>query len=337
MKVVLCVEPGKLAMENWPAPEAGEGEILIRIRRVGLCGTDYHIFAGHHPFLEYPRIMGHELSGNVVNPPVGSSLKDGELVIVNPYIACGKCIACRKNKPNCCTHINVLGVHGHGGMCEYIAVPEIAIYPAGKLSPDQAAMVEFLSVGAHAVRRGRVQKEDRVLVVGVGPIGLGTALFSRITGATVTVMDTNSARVLKAQNTFGFDQAVQVGENEDDYLSSVTGGEYFDYVFDATGNAKAIEDGFKYVAHGGTYVLVSVVKEDISFTDAEFHKREMSLLGSRNAAKEDFENVIKQIESGVIDTKLLHTHQCQLTELPSKMPQWMKEPDQVIKAIAVID
>ena len=337
MKAVLCVEPGRLEVKDWPEPEVGEGEVLVRISRIGLCGTDYHIYSGNQPFLEYPRIMGHELSGNVVNPPSGSGFDDGDLVIINPYFACGKCVACRKDKPNCCTDISVMGVHDHGGMCEYVSVPQSAIYPAGNLSPDQAAMVEFLSIGAHAVRRGRVQAKDRVLVVGMGPIGLGAALIARIAGASVTVMDANRARVNKARDVFGFEQAVCVGDDVADYLSSVTDGEFFDLVYDATGNAKAMEAGFRYVAHGGTYVLVSVVKDDITFADPEFHKREMSLVGSRNATRQDFEHVITNIESGAIDTSLLHTHQCELTELSSKLPQWMNEPDQVIKAIAVVE
>jgi 2-desacetyl-2-hydroxyethyl bacteriochlorophyllide A dehydrogenase len=301
-----------------------------------LCGTDFHIYGGKHPFLEYPRIMGHELSGEVASAPIDSAFKAGDAVIVNPYLPCGTCVACRQGKPNCCVDVSVLGVHDHGGMCEYLAVPENALYPAGKLTPDQGAMVEFLSIGAHAVRRGRVTAGQRALVVGVGPIGLGAALIARLEGADVTVLDGNAARIEKAKSEFGFDKAVCLSEHTREELSAFTDDEFYDVVFDATGNAKAMEAGFELVAHGGTYVLVSVVKDTISFADPEFHKREMSLVGSRNATREDFEYVISKIESGDLPTDKLHTHSCTLTELPQKLPEWSASPDEVIKAIAEI-
>jgi 2-desacetyl-2-hydroxyethyl bacteriochlorophyllide A dehydrogenase len=251
-------------------------------------------------------------------------------------VFCQSCVACRQGKPNCCVNISVLGVHDHGGMCEFIVVPELALYPAGNLTPDQGAMVEFLSVGAHAVKRGNVESGQRVLVVGVGPIGLGVALISRLEGAEVTVVDANNARVDKARDQFDFDRAVYLSESTRDELAALTDGEFFDVVFDATGNAKAIEAGFDLVAHGGNYVLVSVVKDDITFADPDFHKREMTLIGSRNAKREDFEYVIARIESGDLPTDKLHTHSCSLTELPQQLPAWSESPDEVIKAIAKI-
>jgi 2-desacetyl-2-hydroxyethyl bacteriochlorophyllide A dehydrogenase len=272
----------------------------------------------------------------VASAPPDSKFKKGDAVIVNPYIPCQNCVACRQGKPNCCVDIKVLGVHDHGGMCEYLVVPELALYPAGNLTPDQGAMVEFLSVGAHAVRRGNVSQGQRVLVVGIGPIGLGVALISRLEGAEVTVLDANASRIEKTRSQFGFERAVQLSETTRSELSALTDGEFYDVVIDATGNARAIEAGFEYVAHGGTYVLVSVVKDTISFADPEFHKREMSLIGSRNATREDFEYVISRIESGELPTDKLHTHSCSLTDLPQQLPRWSENPDEVIKAIAEV-
>jgi 2-desacetyl-2-hydroxyethyl bacteriochlorophyllide A dehydrogenase len=310
--------------------------VMLKVQRVGLCGTDFHIYGGKHPFLEYPRIMGHELSGEVAAVHEGSSFSKGDAVIVNPYLPCGECVACRRGKFNCCANITVLGVHDHGGMCEFMVVPELALYPAGNLTADQGAMVEFLAVGAHAVRRAAVEAGQRVLVVGIGPIGLGAALIARLEGAEVAVLDANEARVRKARDDFGFTRAVVVGAEAKDALAGFTNDEFFDVVIDATGNAKAIEAGFELVAHGGAYVLVSVVKDNITFSDPEFHKREMTLLGSRNATREDFEYVIARIESGELPTDKLHTHSCSLGELPDRLPEWSQSPDQVIKAIAEI-
>ena len=170
-----CVEPGTFALQERAKPrEAPEGHRLVDIAAIGICGTDYHIFEGKHPFLNYPRVIGHELSGHLADGPDA-----GRLVVVNPYLSCGTCRACRRGKPNCCSDIAVLGVHADGGMCARIVVPEQNLYPAEGLTPEQAAMVEFLAIGAHAVARSGCGAGDRVMVTGAGPIGLGTALFAR--------------------------------------------------------------------------------------------------------------------------------------------------------------
>ena len=182
MKTVICVEPGKLEFVERPEPAApAAGFATVDIKHVGICGTDYHIFEGKHPFLEYPRVMGHELSGVVSAVGEGVALRVGTPVVINPYIACGHCVACRKNKPNCCTAVRVLGVHTDGGMAEKIVMPAGNLYPAEGLSLRDAAMVEFLAIGAHAVRRAQPEG-GRALVVGIGPIGLGGAIFARIAG-----------------------------------------------------------------------------------------------------------------------------------------------------------
>ena len=175
-----------------------------------------------------------------------------------------------------------------------------------------------------------------MLVVGVGPIGLGTALIARLEGAEVTVVDASVARVDKARDLFGFDNAFRTSDQLAGQLSDLTDGEFYDAVFDATGNAQAIEAGFHFVAHGGRYVLVSVVKHDITFSDPEFHKREMSLFGSRNATRQDFAYVVRNIENGNIPTEKLHTHSCTLEQLPEQIPKWIANQDEVIKAIAEI-
>jgi 2-desacetyl-2-hydroxyethyl bacteriochlorophyllide A dehydrogenase len=323
-------------MAERPLPVRNPGEVLIRIRRIGLCGTDYHIFAGNQPFLSYPRVMGHELAGEVAEVDPGSAFAPGDLVTVNPYLACGTCIACRKDKPNCCVSIRVLGVHTDGGMCEYLAVPERAVIAAGTLTADQAAMVEFLSVGAHAVQRGEVQNGDRVLVVGAGPIGVAVALFAALDGAAVTLADTSRQRLDYARDAIGIADVVPVDQDFEAALAARTDGEFFDLVFDATGNSRAMEKGFAYVAHGGSYVLVSVVKQDITFADPEFHKREMRLIGSRNATNADFRAVIAAIEQGRIPTGAIMTHAFPLAEAPDQIPDLINDQGSVLKAIVTL-
>ncbi len=325
-----CVEPGKFALEGRPKPvSAPEGWVLVDIAAAGLCGTDYHILEGKHPYLNYPRVIGHELSGFITEDAAG--WRAGDLVVINPYVSCGSCRACERGKPNCCTSIEVLGVHRDGGLCARIAVPATNLYAAEGLRPEQAAMVEFLAIGAHAVSRSGIAKGDRVLVTGAGPIGLGTALFARLEGAEVHLMDLSPARLEQARRLFDFEHLHIAGEPilEGDLSDG------FDLIFDATGNAKAIEAGFPLLAHGSSYVLVSVVKDQITFEDAEFHKRETRIIGSRNALKSDFERVMTAIAAGDIDTEALLSERIALADLPERFPLLAKERDELIKAVVM--
>jgi 2-desacetyl-2-hydroxyethyl bacteriochlorophyllide A dehydrogenase len=322
-----CVAPGQFALTAAAKPmTAPEGWVLVDIAVAGLCGTDYHIYEGKHPYLNYPRVIGHELSGRIAVSS-GGWVK-GTLVVINPYISCGVCRACLRGKPNCCTDIQVLGVHRDGGICARIAMPVGNLYAAEGLTPEAAAMVEFLAIGAHAVRRGEVASGDRVLVTGAGPIGLGAALFARLRGAEVHILDTTPERLAKAGQ-FGFANlhAALKGEMP----------EGFDVVFDATGHAKAMEAGFAHVAHGGSYVLISVVNERISFSDPEFHKREARLLGSRNATAEDFETVMAALRSGAISSEALLSERIALTDLPLRLPQLAGDRGRLIKAVVMLE
>ena len=332
MKAIVCEEPHKLSVGTRQPPAAAPGEVLIRIRRVGLCGTDYRIFSGEHPYLQYPRVMGHELAG-VVESSSDPSLKPGQIVTVNPYLACGHCIACRKGKPNCCVAIKVLGVHTDGGMCELLAVPQSAIIDASGLTLEQAAMVEFLSIGAHAVSRARLSPRSRVLVVGVGPIGVAAALFAQLDDAQVTVVDLRTSRLEYARDRLGLHPAIGPSEAVRAELGKRTDGEMFDCVFDATGNVRAMRSGLDYVGHGGTYVLASVVNEEIAFPDPEFHKRETTLLASRNALSADFERVVSSIKGGLIPTDALLTHTFPAFETPRRVPELIANADSVLKAM----
>lgn len=334
MKAVVCRSPGDLVLEDRPAPDAPpSGWALVAVSHVGICGTDFHIFEGKHPFLAYPRIMGHEVSGTVIATGEGVELTIGEPVIINPYLACGKCIACRQGKPNCCVRIEVLGVHRDGAMGEQILVPAQNLYPANGLSLADAAAVEFLAIGAHAVRRAQAVSGARALVIGAGPIGLGTALFARIAGLDVTLLDMSSERLGFAASELGFSTLDASQGSAADLVREATGGEGFDAVFDATGNTASVQSAFAHVAHGGTLVLVSVVKDDITFSDPEFHKREMTLIGSRNALRADFDHVAASIRNGAVPLAKLVTHRTTLSDTPRDLARWAHEKSGLIKAV----
>jgi 2-desacetyl-2-hydroxyethyl bacteriochlorophyllide A dehydrogenase len=269
----------------------------------------------------------------VVSAPEGSGLAAGDPVYVLPYFSCGDCGACRKGRPNCCQFLEVLGVHRDGALAQQLCVPRKFVFPAHGISLDQAAMIEFLAIGAHAVRRADVKAGQRVLVSGSGPIGIACALFSKLRGGEVAVVDSRRERLEVCRQHLAIDHVLELSDGLRATLEAITGGDMFDVVFDATGNPQAMEDGFRLVAHGGTYVLVSVVNADIRFSDPEFHKREMTLMGSRNATAEDFEYVLECLRAGKIPTADLATHRTSIRDFPETLSRWMKPDAGVIKAL----
>jgi 2-desacetyl-2-hydroxyethyl bacteriochlorophyllide A dehydrogenase len=337
MQTLVCAEPGRLVIEDRPVPEPAAGEVLVRVLRIGICGTDYHIYQGDQPFLSYPRVMGHELAVEVVANDTGHGPPPGQLCVVNPYLSCGHCHACRRGKPNCCMNIAVLGVHRDGGMTGFLSLPPQNLIAGEGLTPDQCAMVEFLAIGAHAVRRASLGADDRALVVGAGPIGLGVALFAGLSGAEVTVVDREPDRLEAASRLCKPAGVVLAGDTVDQALGEITQGVGFDAVFDATGSRQAIEHGFRYAAHGGRYVLVSVVKGEVSFTDAEFHRKELTVLGSRNATAEDFQRVIDAIRAGKAASAAWLTHRTTLGQAVDELPRWAHEKSGLIKAVIAAD
>ena len=337
MRALVCREPGRLELEDRPEPVPAPGEVLVQIRRVGICGTDFHIFEGSHPFLQYPRVMGHELSAEVLEAPPASGLKPGRPVIVNPYLSCGTCHACGQGKPNCCMNIAVLGVHRDGGMCERLSLPAGNLYPADDLTLDQAASIEFLAIGAHGVRRAGASAAMRTLVIGVGPIGLGAAIFASIAGSVVWMMDCDAERLIAGAGLLRGAGAIIADDSARDAVFAATGGNGFDVVIDATGNRFSMENSFRYVAHGGTYLLLGVVRDDIAFSNSEFHKREMTLKASRNAVKEDFDAVRAAIALGKVPVSDLITHRSTLDGAVTDLPHWTMAKQGLIKALISID
>ncbi len=332
MRAISCPEPGRLVLVEVAPPELQPGWVRVAIRHIGICGTDYHIFEGTHPFLEYPRIMGHELSG-VVADPNGSAFAAGDPVVINPYLNCGHCPACNDGKFNCCETLKVIGVHSDGGMTEEITIPAGNLYPATGLSLRDAAMVEFLSIGAHAVRRAEIKPGDRALVVGSGPIGLGVAFFAKIAGAEVTVIDAAPDKI-EATRALGF-RTFGPAELEGEAFNAVkrTG---FDSVFDATGSIRAMNASLFHVRSGGSYTLVGVIKGDLVWPDAEVHRRELTIRASRNATKQDFDHVLASIRSGAVPTDRLATHATTLDRVVEDMPVWTHSREGLIKAIITV-
>jgi len=336
MKGIVCEEIGAFRMsKDLPEPELMEGHAIVGIRRIGICGTDYHAFKGNQPFFHYPRILGHELSGVIER--VGKNkegLAPGDQVAIIPYMHCGECIACRSAKTNCCTDMKVLGVHIDGGMRERIMVPVTHLLKANGLSLDEAAIVEPLAIGAHAVRRAEISADDTVLVIGSGPIGLGVMAFAKYAGARVIAMDINEERLAFCKTWAKADRTINALDADvKQRLSDLTDGQFPVAVFDATGNAASMTRSFEWVAHGGKLVFVGLVKGDIAFSDPEFHKRELTLMGSRNATIVDFYHVMDALGNHALDISQYITHRSSFDAMIESFDTWLNPESKVIKAI----
>jgi len=335
MRSLVCREPDVFEMKQTAAPTPKEGEALIQVLAVGVCGTDYHAFRGHQPYFAYPRVLGHEIAGVVAELPSGyeGELKAGDRVTIMPYIACRNCIACRRGKSNACTQLKVLGVHVDGAMRDYMTVPTAYIVKAEGLSLNQIAIIEPLSIGLHAVNRARIERGETALVVGAGPIGLAVMKFAKLAGARVIAMDMNKERLSFAEQWAGADAAVDALGDTDEALKTMTNGEYPTTVFDATGNAQSMMRTFGYAAHGGKVVFVSLVQADIAFHDPEFHKKELTLLGSRAAELREFEHVMACMKAGHIDADSFVSHRAPFDQAIPSFQTWLKRESGVIKAI----
>jgi 2-desacetyl-2-hydroxyethyl bacteriochlorophyllide A dehydrogenase len=337
MKALLCTKPGFLEYVDQPASIVSGSNTLLRVKRIGLCGTDLHAFEGTQPYFSYPRILGHELAAEIVATD-RKDFKKGEAVTFIPYFNCGICIACRNSKPNCCTDIKVCGVHIDGGMAEYLSVPSYSLVKSQGLSLDELALIEPLAIGAHAVTRAAIKENEFVLVVGAGPIGLGIIEFARMAGGNIIVLDVNEERLAFCKEQLKVSYTIHaIKDNVYERLKQITNSDMPTVVLDATGNLRAINTAFEYMAHGARYVLVGLQKEEIHFSHPEFHKREATLMSSRNSTRQDFEYVIESIKNKKINPLSFITHKVSFNNLATVFPSFIKPETGVIKAMVEMD
>lgn len=319
MKEIVLNKPGEFGVREVVSPVASETSAVVAIRSIGVCGTDLHAFAGRQPFFTYPRVLGHELGVEVVEAPSNSKgIKAGDRCAIEPYMSCGACRACDLNRPNCCANLKVIGVHVDGGMRPLLSVPVELLHRSEKLPLDQLALVETLGIGAHAVARSQVKETETVLIVGAGPIGLGVIQFAQLAGPELRVLELNESHRDFVRN-LGVDAIAEYD------------GQPADVVFDVTGNPKAMEAAFDYVAPGGRLVFVGLVQGRISFDDPQLHRKEVTVLASRNSCHE-FPRIIGLIENGQINTTPWVTHRLGLDEVPTEFQSRPGRPG-LVKAI----
>lgn len=323
MRQIILEKPGSFAERTVAQPSASGEEALVRIHRIGVCGTDLHAFAGRQPFFNYPRVLGHELAAEVLEIPTNArGIRIGNRCAIEPYVNCQTCHACLRGRYNCCERLQVLGVHRDGGMQQYLNVQVRLLHRSAKLTLDQLALVETLGIGAHAVQRAAPTGEDDALIVGAGPIGLAVLSFARLAAKRVRVLDLSPER-----RRFVEDLGVETLAAFD--------GELADVVFDATGNRESMQACFQYLAHGGRIVFVGLLPGEIAFDDPNFHRRETTLLASRNSCG-DFPRIIEAIEDGRLDTSPWITHRMALSEVPARFEQ-LKFATGLVKAMIDAD
>jgi 2-desacetyl-2-hydroxyethyl bacteriochlorophyllide A dehydrogenase len=334
MKYIVCEKPGQFLLKEKEAPYRKQGEALVKISQVGICGTDLHAYQGNQAFFTYPRILGHELAAEVLeiedNP---KKIKRGDHVVVMPYLSCNQCIACRNGKTNCCTSLKVLGIHTDGGMQELLNLPIELLVPAKNLNDVEMALVEPLAIGAHAVKRASLTNGDTVVVVGCGPIGIGIMKLAQLEGATVIAVDTNAQRLDFVKNKIGIAHTVLSGTGVQEDIKSITDGDLAQVVFDATGHKGALESGPSFMAHGGSYVLVGLSKGDLTFHHPAIHAKEATIRCSRNATMVDFEQVISMLQKGDFPVNAYVTHQVHFGEMINNFDRWLQASSGVIKAM----
>lgn len=343
MKAIQLTKPQDFQTIDIAEPAApGAGEVLVRIHRIGICGTDYAGYLGKMPFFSYPRIPGHELGVEVIAVGEGegvTNVQPGNRCSVEPYINCQQCYSCRRGHTNCCESHRTLGVMMDGGMCERMLLPARKLHVSRKLNYDQLALVETLAIGCHAVNRGNPKSGETVLVIGAGPIGLSVIEFAKLSGARTIVMDMNEQRLAFVREQMGVTDTIFTrGDGEElKALTALTNGQLADVVADATGSNKSMSHALNYCAFAGRLVYVGITQAEVSFAHAPImHRRELTILASRNALAPDFTHIIQLIEDGRIDTKPWITHQAGFDEMITEFPNWLKPESKVIKAVVSV-
>lgn len=342
MKAIQLEKPGSFRLIDLDEPPApGPGEALVRVHQVGICGTDLGGYLGKMPFFSYPRIPGHELGVEVVAVGEGvTGLRSGDRCSVEPYLNCQRCHACLRGHTNCCHHNQTLGVHCDGGLRRFYTVPARKLHPGPALDFEQLALVETLAIGSHAVFRASPKPRETVLVVGAGPIGLSVLEFAKLSGARPIVLDMNPQRLAFVREVMGVpDTVLARGDgSEVAEIEALTGGNGAESVIDATGSHQSMSKALAYGAFAGRLVYVGITQAELSFPHAPIlHRRELSILASRNALPEDFRSIIAHIEAGRIDTRPWITHRAAFTDMIAQFPSWLKPETGVIKAMVAVD
>lgn len=340
MKALFLTEIGKSEIREIPKPILKSGEILLRIGMVGFCGGDLNGFKGMFPLQEYPNILGHEVGGTVeeIGMDVPKHIQVGMKATIYPYLNCGACVACRAGRPNACKDNKTMGVRRPGAMTRYLAIPWEDLYFSEKLSLRELALAEPLTVGFHAVDRGRVTQSDRVAVFGCGIVGLGAVASAVNTGAEVIAIDLDQSKLSIARK-IGVAHTINPNlENLHQRLQDLTGGDGPDVVIEAVGSPATYRSAVEEVAFLGRVVCIGYAKHPVEFNTALFVQKEIEILGSRNCVgTKDFPQVIEYLEAGKFPVDEVISKVISIDQGPKTLADWADNAEGIVKIMIDFD
>ncbi len=335
MKALQIIKPGKIEAVDKEKPTPGNGEVLLRMKYVGFCGSDLSTYLGKNPMVSYPRVPGHEISAEVADAGAGvpEGFETGTPVTVLPYTSCGECAACRRGREYACRFNRTLGIQQDGAMQEYLCAPWQKVIKAPGLDELQLAMVEPLTVGFHAVDRGRVEPSDKVMVLGCGMIGAGALIGAAVRGSTVIAVDIDDHKLELARSLGAYHAINSADGNLHERLEEITGGHGPDLVIEAVGNPVTYRAAVDEVAFTGRVVCIGYAAEEVSFATKLFVQKELDIMGSRNATTEDFRAVISYLETGSFPLERMITRKVGLEEADKAVKAWADNPGKVMKIL----
>ena len=336
MKALVLEKPGQIAIQEVPEPVVTDQQILLKVRMVGFCGSDLNSFRGLNPLISFPRILGHEVCATVVQAGIDSGLAVGTDVAVSPYTSCGQCASCRRGRANACQFNQTLGVQRDGALTEFIAVPRDKLYPA-QLTRKELCLVEPLTVGFHAVARGRVAAGDIVAVLGCGGVGLGAIAASSSRGATTICVDVDDEKLELARAAGGIHTINTRRQSLHDQLQEMTEGRGPDVVIEAIGTPATFRGAVEEVAFTGRVVYIGYAKEPVSYETRLFVQKELDILGSRNALPEDFQAVIRMLEARRFPVDQAVSAVVRLEEAGEALRSWSENPSRFRKILVGLD
>ena len=334
MRALVLHRPGRASVEAIPDPVVSNGNLLLKVRMVGFCGSDLNSFRGLNPLVSYPRILGHEVSATVLEGT--DDLPAGTDVALSPYTSCGKCASCRRGRPNACQINETLGVQRDGALTEFVVMPREKLYPA-KLTPKELCLVEPLTVGFHAAARGRVTAEDAVAIFGCGGVGLGVVAASSSRGARTICIDVDDEKLKLAQLAGGTHTINSARERLHERLLEMTEGRGPDVVIEAIGNPATFRAAVEEVAFTGRAVYIGYAKEPVSYETRLFVQKELDILGSRNAQPEDFRAVIKMLEARRFPVDQAVSLVVPIEEAGDVLRLWTENPSKFKKIMVCLD
>lgn len=334
MKILLIDAPGRFSYGEKAAPVPADGEVLLRVRRLGFCGSDLNTFRGGNPLVSFPRIPGHEIAATIqaVTPGVPTEFQPGQAVTLLPYTTCGHCSACRAGRVNACRHNQTLGVQQDGAFTEWIVAGWEKLIPAPTLGLHEIALVEPLAVGFHAVARGRVAPSDTVLVFGCGMIGLGAVAGAALhRGATVIAVDVEDRKLEVARRAGAAHVINSAKENLHERLLALTDGHGPDVAIEAVGLPATFTACVDEVCFAGRVVYIGYAKAPVSYETKYFVMKELDIMGSRNATRTDFAEVVRLLSSGRYPVEETITRTVPFDESGEALAAWAANPGAITK------